>query len=160
MFNARNFMAAKLEARTQKIEVPSLAREDFFWDCPKEERFWTVRGLTADEILKATEAKEQANNWELIAETFASALNNPQEKINALKDLLGIGDKIHSELAKAIQMVVFASVEPKITIDVATKLAKQYPNDFFRLKNVILELSGQGAVLKKSKPSTKIQKSS
>lgn len=151
-------MSLRLEQPTKKIKVPSLAAIDEFWACEKKDRLWEVRGLTTVEVFKATETSLQRGNFNAIIETLASQFASADEKADSLKNLLGLGDDVPPSVARAIEYVVFGSINPKITTDVAVKLATYFPSEFISIRNAVEELTTDGGLLKKSRPSTATKK--
>jgi hypothetical protein len=57
-------------------------------------------------------------------------------------------------------MITIASIDPVITLDVAVKLSETYPIEFYNITGAITQLTGQGQIPGKPKPSgeTKVSK--
>lgn len=142
-FNLDKFNGASFSARTADVAVHDLA--DFFEgdDSPK----WQVRGLSGHELGQVNEAVEINNN--LTAMLGALASENIKEKIDGLKESLGLTDKTPNDLVRRIALLKFGSVEPKVDQPMAVRMADAYPVTFYALTNKILELTGQGKTLGK-----------
>lgn len=141
MFDERAFMRAKFQSRTAEVPVPGLA-PFFNGDAPP---VWVVRNLTGDELAKSMESSVRQKS----IDTVIKALSNQSAQIDAIRAALGIGDDVSVELAKRLEQLVIASVEPVIDKPLAVKLAENYPVEFYQLTNKIVELTGLGADLKK-----------
>ncbi len=141
MFDDKAFMRAKFQPRTAEVSVPGLAA--FF---PEETTpVWTVRNMTGDELAKSMEATARQKDMD----TLIKALANQSAQIDEIRASLGIGDDVAVELAKRLEQLVMASVDPVIDKPLAVKLAENYPIEFYQLTNKIIELTGLGADLKK-----------
>lgn len=140
-FNVDRFERAQLKPRTEAVPVPGLA--DFFdKDAPAE---WHVRGLTSIELNNAMEAgKRQAS-----IESIVKAMAQGGDQVEAMRKALGLTKDTPGEIAKRLEMLVCGSVEPKITLPQAVKLAEAFPVEFLQLTNKITELTGKGAELVK-----------
>ena len=150
MFNKNKFMQCELQQRTETIKVDDLA--DFF--DKDSDLVWEVRGLTASEMAKAQESASKNKN--IMATIEAMVGNKQDEKIEALKEMLGTDDSVPVELAKRMEHLVSGSVNPEIDLSLAVKLAEYYPVVFMQLTTKILELTGLGGINKvKLKTSTK-----
>lgn len=134
----QGFMAAALEPRRQTIDVPELA--DWFAD---EEPKWTVRGLTAAELVRSRDGNTDA------LRTLVEALAGAGDKAQAIRSALGIADgEVPAEVSRRIETLSIGSVSPELGElhrDVAVKLAEGYPIVFMRLTNAIDALTVQGA---------------
>jgi len=151
-FNADKFERAKFTPREKVVEVPALA--DFFDGGPAE---WKVRGLSANELYKAMEAKSKISS----TESIVKALSANGDQVTALRKALGMSLDTPGEIAKRLEMLVVGSVAPVIELPVAVKLAETFPIEFMMLTNEISMLTGQGAEVakpaaasQKTKPST------
>lgn len=153
-FNTGQFMAEKYTPRIKKVAVPDL--KNFF---EKDEKpVWQVRGLTGVEIAKAQEVAAKRSVSAAILEGLLTMREN--EVKDAITKLVGKSDDIPEEMAKKIEHLVIASVEPVCTEDMAVKISKVAPTTFFTLANAIWTLSGQGMSSPgKSKPFGEAKKS-
>lgn len=149
-FDSRRFMRDAFAPRAERVSVPAL-RSWFDADGPPE---WEVRGLTGEELAKCNEIQQQLN----IAAAIA-AVATEREKIAEIKSLLGISDRIPDDLAKRMEMLHTASVNPEISLDVSVKLAETFPIEFYQLTNTIIRLTGMGKLPGKPSASGEIQKS-
>jgi len=147
-FSNAKFMKQKLEHSTESISVPALA--EWFGD---DEPVWMIRSLTGTEFIKSQEAQAKNKNIQILAE--ALAVGNSKEKVDALKSMVGTGDDVPAELAKRIEMFVFATVSPVVDMELAVKMAEFFPSDFMIITNKIINLTARGADMVKPKPSGK-----
>ncbi|MCU7836533.1 MAG: hypothetical protein KZQ83_14950 [gamma proteobacterium symbiont of Taylorina sp.] len=152
-FNSNKFMKQGFEHRTDSVSVPSLA-EWFDKDSTPE---FLVRNLTGTEMSNAQEAAAKNKNVAAIAEALVSS-SHP-DKVAALKDFVGTGDKVPNELAKRMEMMVSGTVEPEVDMSMTIKIAENFPVEFMQITNKITMLTGLGASTSKPKPSGKIQPS-
>jgi hypothetical protein len=147
MFDTKSFLKAKMVPRTEDVAVPDMAA--FF---PEGEKpFWTVRGLTGQELGRANEAA--AKNKVIGATLDAISNLSAKEQVQEIKKSLGIGGGVTDDVAKRIEYLTLGSVKPAITQDVAVKLCETFPAEFYELTNAIVRLTGKGHEAKKSKPS-------
>jgi len=120
-----------------------------------EEPKFTVKGLTGHEFGKVQEAIERNKGLSDILDGLTSAIQ--KEKIEALKASIGLSEKTPNEIVKRIQLLIMGSVNPKFEQESAVRLCKYFPIEFYQLTNKITELTGQGHILGKVKPSGEIQ---
>lgn len=146
-FDIRAFMARTYTPREGNVSVPAL--REYFGDGHKPA--WKVRGLTADEIARCNEAAEKNRKVQAIIEALTSS--DKMDMIDGMRKLLGISTDVHGEVAKRLEQLTIASVEPEITLNVAVKLATVFPVEFYTITNKILELTGLGQIPGKAKPS-------
>ncbi len=122
-----------------------------------EEPKFTVRGLTGHEFGRVQEAIERNKGLSEILDGLTSAIQ--KEKIEALKASIGLSEKTPNEIVKRIQLLILGSVNPKFEQEGAVRLCKYFPIEFYQLTNKITELTGQGHVPGKQKPSGEIRES-
>jgi hypothetical protein len=139
-FNTDRFEQTTFSAREATVELPELAG---FFDDGEPPRF-RVRGLEGEEMARVFTAVK--TNADLAGMVEAIAAGEAAEKIAALRQSLGIGDKVPDEVAKRIEQLVIGSVEPKLPRSVVVKLCRVYPVEFWQLTNKIAELTGLGSV--------------
>jgi hypothetical protein len=151
-FDTKQFHKTKFKARTEDVPVPDLA--GFFPD--GESPVWTVRGLTGKEVGISAEAVSKNKNLTAVVDALASTVQ--AEKVQGLKDALGIG-KVPDDIAKRIAHLEAGSVSPKCDTELALKICEHFPIIFYELTNVILKLTGQGAELGKPVASTQTPES-
>jgi hypothetical protein len=149
-FNVDAFERAPLEHRRARVAVPALAP---FFDAG-EEMEWEVRGLSASELQRAIEAGKSQRDIDSIIKAVAQ--NN--DKVQAVRKVLGLTQDTPGEIAKRLEMLVAGSVNPKIELSTAVRLSEKYAIEFYLLTNKITELTGQGADMGKpaaaSQPTT------
>ena len=121
-----------------------------------EDPVWIVRGLGGTEIARTNEAVDRNKNVSAILEGLVA--NNKSEKIKAVKQLIGIDEKVPNEIAKRIEQFILGSVKPVASLDLALKICKVFPIEFYQITNKITLLTGQGHVPGKPKASGEIQK--
>lgn len=155
MFSAKDFMRAEFRPRTKDVEVPDLMA---FFDADGAQAVWSVRGLTANELARARDAKSKNQN--VMALATALTHGSSDEKVNAVRDAFGYGDDVHHEVAYRLELLSMGSVEPECPLDMAVRLAERFPVTFWTLSTAVLDLTGQGQedVTKKPKPSGKTQR--
>lgn len=154
MFDNKAFMRAKFRPRTKDVPVPELS--EFFPGINKTT--WTVRGLVANELARARDAKTKNQN--VVALATALVQGNSEEKVRELKAALGYGDNVHHDVAYRIELLSMGSVEPECPTDLAVRVAERFPVTFWELSSAVLELTGQGQenAAKKPAPSGKTQR--
>lgn len=146
-FNDKKFMNTNFQPRTQDVPVPDL--KDFFdADTPA---IFKVRGLTGPELARTHEAVSKHQDIANLVNGLLSGQSG--EKVEAIRKALGINDDVPAEIAKRLEMLTTASIEPKITLDIAVKLCDAYPIEFYEITGAIIALTGKGQVPGKSKPS-------
>jgi hypothetical protein len=151
-FDLKAFEKTKFESRTADVPVPEL--KDFFDE--EEEAVWTVRNLTASEIAKVEMSGQNVEKMKAILEGITS--DKPADIANSIKELAGVSNDLEPEFRKHLTRLELASVNPKITRQIAVKLADVSGSAFYRIIAQIKELSGKGAVMGKLQASTKTPK--
>ena len=81
-----------------------------------------------------------------------------KDKTEAVKGLMGVNET-PADIAKRLEWLVLASVDPPCTLDLAVRLCETFPIEFYQLTNKIYELTGRGQVPGKQPPSGEIPKS-
>ena len=151
-FDVKKFSKEKFTARTEAVPVPDL--KAFF---PEDEApLWRVRGLTGQELGRAAEASARNKNMAAILEGLTGEA--AKEKSAALKDLLGLGGNTPEDVAKRLEHLTMASVDPACTIDLSVRLCETFPIEFYQLTNKIMELTGMGQMPGKPAPCGKTEK--
>lgn len=151
-FDLKAFEKTKFESRTADVPVPEL--KEFFDE--GEPAVWTVRNLTAAELAKVEMSGQNVEKMKAILEGIVS--DKPKDIADAIKELAGVSSDLEPEFRKHLTRLELASVNPKITRDIAVKLATVSSSAFYRLIAQIKELSGKGAVMGKLPASTKTKK--
>lgn len=146
-FNVQKFMGEKWLPREQDVRIPELA--PFF---PEDaEPVFRVRGLTGTELANVQEAAQRNRDVAALVEGVLSPDN--AERIAALRDVMGIGDKVPDELAKRMAMVEAGCVSPRLDMPTVVQLFRVLPVDMYNLANTISSLTGAGHVPGKAQPS-------
>ena len=152
-FDTKKFLQAKFTAREEIIPVPDMV--DFF---PKGEKpEWKVRGMEGVEVARSNEAMDKNKNIAAILEGLISS--GTREKIDSVKALIGVDEKVPNEIAKRIEMLIIGSIDPKVDTELAVKICRVYPIEFYTITNKITVLTGKGHVPGKPKASGEIKKS-
>jgi hypothetical protein len=147
MFNTKKFLKTKFVARTFDVPVPDM--KDFFEEGAPA--IWKVRGLTGQELGRANEAAGKHKSIVAIIEGVMST--SSKDNADAVKDLLGLGTDTPADVAKRMEHICMGSVEPKCPLDLAVRICETFPIEFYQITNKIMELTGQGQVPGKPKPS-------
>jgi hypothetical protein len=84
---------------------------------------------------------------------ITSLAGSTSDKIDAVKELFGVGDGVTEEYAKRIEILLVGSVRPKIDRQEAVRLLRDFPTVAGKLTDTILELTGLGSVPGKLKGS-------
>lgn len=143
-FDAARFSRASFIPRSARLKLPSLA--DFF-DAGEEPEF-EVRGLDGSELAQTHDAvRRNKDLTELVTGLLSS---DSAEKVVAIREAMGIGDKVPDEIAKRLEILTLGSVEPKFDREAALKLCRAFPIEFYLLTNKVTELTGEGATLGES----------
>lgn len=141
MFNANKFEATTFTPRKGEVKVPALSH--FFGE--GEDPVWKVRGLTGEEFAKANEAVDRSKNLGALVSVLERSAGL-EDKANAIRDALGLGDNVTGDLAKRMELFVAGSVEPAATMGLAVKMSGSFPVEFWLITNEITKLTGLGAV--------------
>lgn len=145
MMNLTRFRCATLAPRQAVVPVPDLAH---FFD-EGEPAEWMVRGLTGEEIARANEAAPRSRLVGAAIEALASTAAAKGDQVDALRSILGHGDNVPEDYAKAIDHLIFCSVNPVIDREIAVKVMTAYPVVAGTLSRKIWELTGLGPDLGK-----------
>lgn len=145
-FNLGKFQAAQFTARTERVELRSLA--EYFEE--GDEPCFVVRGLNAAELQKALEAASKQST----VDSIVKAISSSKDQIDAIRKAIGLTSDTPAEIAKRSEMLVMGSVEPKLNHAEVAKLSEAFPIEFFDLTNKIVNLTGLGGINSKSQPST------
>lgn len=148
-FDVKAFKKEKFEHRTEDVPVPDM--KQFFGE--NEPAVWRVRGLEGKEFGRCNEAADRTKDLSAIIDGLVSS--GAKEKADAIRSIIGIDNETPKDVAKRLHMLVLGSVEPLVDLDIAKKLCKTFPIEFYQLTNAITRLTGMGQVPGKSKPSGK-----
>lgn len=147
LFDAAAFRKATSSPRTAKVRLPALAA--FFDEDEKPE--FEVRNLSGEELARCHDAVRTNRD---VAELAVQMLSGDSaEKITAIREAMGIGERVPDEIAKRIEMLVLGSVEPTLDREAVLKLCRVAPIEFYQLTSEIIRLTGEGARLGESKGS-------
>ena len=150
-FNEKKFMNTNFTPRTKDIPVPDL--KDYF--DPNTEPVFKVRGLTGPELARVHEAVDKHKN---IAGLISGLLSGQtQEKIDSIRSALGVTDDVPAEIARRLEMISIACIEPKISLETAVKLSETFPIEFYEITTAISNLTGRGQLPGKQKSSGETQ---
>lgn len=152
-FDTKKFGKEKFTPREQDVPVPDL--KDYFGD--GEPAVWRVRGLTGIEIGQSAEASSRNQTMISILEGLTST--SSKDKVDAVKNLIGLGSDAPQDVAKRIEHLVLASINPVCTQDIAVKLCEAFPIEFYQITNTIMELTGKGKMPGKQMPSGTMKES-
>jgi len=147
-FCAESFVSARAQARTESVSVPDLAE----WFSPGEPPVWVVRGLSANDLVRADAAKDARRRESALVEALQSGAH--AEIVRNLQAMLGRGDEIQPDMARRLELLVAGSVEPVCSVEMAVRLGEHFPVVFFQLTNAILTLTGRGSDVEKKPQSS------
>jgi len=147
-FDVEKFRAAAVQPRTEDVKVPGMAH----WFGKKADAEWRVRGLTFEEIARAEVAADKSSTMLALIDSLAGDAS-VKDKVESIRDALGYGADTPGVVIKRLEMLVTASVDPVITLDIGVKLANVHPVEFKQLTDKVLELTGLGQTVGKPKSS-------
>jgi len=137
-FDVEKFQQASFAFREEAIPVPEL--KDFFGE--GDEPVWKVRNLTGFEVFVANEAMERNRRRNEIMEGLMS--EDRKEVVAAVKELAGYTDKAPDEYVRRLEVFRMGSMDPKISKEIAVRIADTFSTTFTHLTNRILILTGLG----------------
>lgn len=139
-FDTEKFQSAAFKFREEEIPVPEL--KEFFSE--GEKPVWRVRNLTGMEIFVVNEAMERNSRKNEAIEAIMSG--ERKERVEAMKEIaMTLPGMTPTEYVRRLEALQIGSVEPKVTKEIAVKLAENFGNTFTHLSNRILILTHQGA---------------
>jgi hypothetical protein len=147
-FDKKTFRKVKFEDRTAEVPVPDL--RDWFGE--NDEPVFIVRGLTAEELARCNEAVQKNRNVDAMVQALGSG--SQRDKVEALREMLGVTESVPDDLAKRLEQFALGTVEPDMDHEMAVKFAEAYPVEFYQLTNKIMKLTGQGRQIAKKKSSS------
>lgn len=151
-FDIKSFNKASFEARTEQVPVPDLKE----WFAEDDEAVFVVRGLTGEELARCNEAAQKNQNISAMLEAVTA--QGHSEKVEGMRELLGVSASVPQDLAKRLEQFAIGTVEPDLDHETAVKFAENYPVEFYQLTNKIMELTGQGRQPVKKKNSSETPK--
>jgi len=138
-FDIKKFESTKFKDRIISIPVPNLAA--FFGK--KEKPVWKVRGMTG--IESATAKQAVANNRNIDAVLDAVGSNLKKNITEGVKELANLSsDSVPDEMVQRYSWLTQASVKPVCTQRLAMKLAENFPEEFYKITNSIIQATGKG----------------
>lgn len=150
MFDSKKFLQTSFVPREATVSVPDMA--GFFPE--GEDPAWAVKGLTGVELARTNEAVARNKDIATMLDGLLSTQN--KEKIESIKQMVGIDGKVPDDIAKRIELLILGSVD-KVDTEIAVKICSTFPIEFYEITTKILALTGQGHVPGKPKPSTEIK---
>lgn len=150
-FDLKQFSKARFEDRTESVSVKDLA--DWFGE--GEDPVIVVRGLTGEEVSRCSEATQKNQNISAMIEAVIA--KGHAEKVDGMRQLLGVSASVPQDLAKRLEQFTMGTVDPDFDHETAVKFAETYPIEFYQITNKIMELTGQGRQLLKKKKSSVTQ---
>jgi hypothetical protein len=109
-----------------------------------EKPVWRVRNLTGMEIFIVNEAMERNSRKNEAIEAIMSG--ERKERVEAMKEIaMTLPGMTPTEYVRRLETLCLGSVEPKVTKEIAVKIAENFGNVFTYLSNRILILTSQGA---------------
>jgi len=139
-FDISKFERTNFVERTGELRFPGL---QVFFD-EDEDPIFKVRGLTAEEIYSA---KHDANKGKVLTEIVGKLSGGKdREKAAAILEAMGMNDDAPAELIQIYSHLEQGLIEPKLTRPQVIRLARAFPIEVAQLNNLILELSGKGAI--------------
>lgn len=144
-FQTKQFQKAKFEDRTDSVPVPDLAE----WFDDGDDAVFVVKALTAEELARCNEAASKNENMSSMIEALNSS--NNRDKIDAMREMLGVTESVPNDLAKRLEHFHHGTVDPDMDHEMAVKFAENFPVEFYSITNKIMELTGQGRQLVKKK---------
>jgi hypothetical protein len=152
-FDTQQFMQEKFERRTKEVPVPALKG----WFGKGDKVIWTVQNLNGYELGKANEIASKGSVSKAVLESLLSGHGEDVKKV--IDEITGKGKSVPEDMAKRIEYLQSASVDPVCDLDLALKMFKEQVYTFLEITNAISELTSLGSMPGKSKPSGKTPKS-
>ena len=143
MFDSNKFLSTSFHPRTETVRILQL--KEFFPD--QENPVWTVRGLEAQELAAVRLARFKRRNQLAALNTLSSFTAPTAARQAMLEKIISMSGEVEAEVAGRLEMLCIASVEPKISMEVAVKLSQIYPTVFWSLTDMVTTLTDQGAVV-------------
>jgi hypothetical protein len=135
-FNLKDFNKTKFTARTEDVPVPEMAA--FF---AGGDPVWPVRGLTGAELSIVKQSDEAQKNLLAMAEALGGV--SQKEKVDALREMFGVGSNLPPDYVRRIEILLQGSIT-EIDRQTAVKIATAYPVTLHSLTDCILKLTGLG----------------
>jgi len=136
-FDTNKLDTCKIKDVTADVSVPGLAG---FFD-EGEDPVITVRGLNAIEIAQVQEDVNTAQGIQDVIKKLASG--QADEISGAVKEVLGQSSDNPKRYLEVLGYIMLGSEKPQFTKQQAARIAKISPNDFYRIGNKVMELSGE-----------------
>lgn len=142
-FDFGKFQSAPFVPREARVTVTALA--PFFGDA---DPVVTVRQLTGYELARCQEAVQM--NRSLATLVAGLVCDSAKEKVDSIRRALGVSDAVPDEIAKRLEMLVIAAVDPTFDREAAVRLCTHFPVEFYSITTEIIRLTGEGASLGES----------
>jgi hypothetical protein len=136
-FDVKAFQRAKFSPREAEVTLDAVASAGFGTGVFK------VRGLTAEEIHIADEAKKRGQLLSNLVEKLASG---GEERVQALLEGVGVSNGVPADLVKQYEHVRMGLIEPTLEHQDIIKFAEIWPVEFIQLANKVMELTGLGRI--------------
>lgn len=138
-FDQQAFARASFSPRTEVVKVPELVH--FFRG--DGDPAWTVRGLTGEELYRVKAAAETGATMRAMVEALSAGAG--RERVAAIRSAFGLDESTTpEEYAKRIEMLLLASVSPRVDRPTVVKLIAAFPATVATLTDAILRLTGLG----------------
>jgi len=140
-FDIQKFRDAQFVFSEIEVPVPDLI--DFFGGDSKP--VFKLRNLTGNELAKVNEAVKLNSDLSALIDGLVSG--DIKEKVDSIKEVIGISDKTDNDLVRRHAILACGSVDPQLDQSDCVRLADAHPVTFFMLTNKVLELTGNGKKL-------------
>jgi len=151
-FDLKGFRNAQCQARTDQVRVDGMAD----WFDEGDEPVFHVRGLSGEELARVREAVDKNKNISEVLEAIATSQTS-QDRIDEIREYLGVSDSVPNELARRMEMLVYGSVDPNLDHETVKLVAERHPIELYNITDKILTLTGEGAQPLKKKDSSRTQ---
>lgn len=153
-FNQDAFLKAVLVPREGTVPVPNMKE----WFKSGEKAVWKCKSISGQDLGVANQiaSKQNIENAKAMIEALQSRY---KLKVESFEKLIGIKNDRPSDISKRIEIMLRGSVDldpdKRESLDVILKICEVYPVEFYIITDKILELTGQGYIVGKPKPSGK-----
>lgn len=152
-FDSKKFLSAQFSARDAEVDLSTSDLSQYFKGNGCK---WKVRGLNGQELFLCNQRAEKRQDIRKIIDGLASRSGDKTK--DSILDLLEIGPEDIPEIAaKRIEYLIAGSVDPDCKKSnnhrIAVKIFENYPIEFIKITDKIIELTGLGYQAGKVKPS-------
>lgn len=134
--------------RQETVNIPQLA--SYFENANPT---WTVRGLQSHEMAQIRVSRFKRRNQLAAVQAISSFTTSDNLRREMFEGLIHLTAEVEAEMAGRLEMLVIASVNPTITMEIAVKLSKVFPTVFWSLTDTISGLTDKGGVVGELMPS-------